>query len=314
MTKPIIVSISHSIDPDGIGSQAILFRYFRELQIEPIAFLADYYNFKETVEKALKHKPNVLIISDIGINKSFLSDVIELLRGSSARKIWIDHHKITDEDKNLMESILDEFVHDTTVCAAELVQKRFMPNDEISKKIAKIGHDGDFDIQNRLADIFYTLIDFYRFSEEKLEKVRDYFIEGDFEDSRLVAEYLDAYKVFEAEKDRIKLNVKELTIVEKTIAIADSALLPRGKVTKFLSEISQADILMAIDTNNFRIGLRSDNFDVAALAMEFNGGGHKHRSGFIFKEALDSNNNLNEEFLEKVKIAIEKILEKQNYN
>ena len=312
MAKPIVVSISHSIDPDGIGSQAILFRYFRELQIEPIAYLADYNNFKETVEKALTHKPNVLIISDIGINKSYLADVIDLLRESSARKIWIDHHKISVEDWKSVVEIVDEFITDTTVCAAELVQRRFMPNDEISKKIAKIGHDGDFDVKNRLTDIFYTLIDYHRFSTEKLEKIRDYLIQGDFEDSGLITEYLDAYKVFEAERDRIKLNVKELTIAEKTIAIADSALLPRGKVTKFLSEISQADILMAIDTNNFRIGLRSENFDVAALAMEFNGGGHRHRSGFTYKEALDSDGNLNDDFLEKVKTAIEKISKEQN--
>jgi len=309
MAKPIVVSISHSIDPDGIGSQAILFRYFRELKIEPIAFLADYYNFEATLKEALTHNPNVLIISDIGINKSFLYNILEPLRELKARKIWIDHHKVSDEDRALLEEVLNELIHDTSVCAAELVQKRFMPNDAISKKIASIGHNGDFDVQDRLTDIFYTLIDFYRFTNEKLERVREFLIMGDFEDRELVDEYLNAYKVFEAERDRIKITFKTITFSGKTIAIADSELLPRGKVTKFLSEICSEDIFMAIDTNNFRIGLRSDSFDVAALAMEFNGGGHKHRSGFTFKGALNQDNSLNSDFLEKFENAILKISE-----
>lgn len=299
-----VVSISHSIDPDGIGSQAIIFRYFRELKIEPIGFLADYHNFAEVFQQALEEKPNVLIISDIGINKSYFYEIIEPLRELQARKIWIDHHKISDKDRAVLMEILDEFIHDTEYCAAELVQKRFMPNDEISKKIAVIGHNGDFDIPDRLSNIFYTLIDYYRQSMKDLIKVREMFAKGDFEDEEFINSYLDAYKVFEAERDRIKNNKKVLTLAGKTIAIAESALLPRGKVTKFLSEIGSQDIYLAIDTTNFRIGLRSDNFDVAALAAKFGGGGHKHRSGFTYKGALDREQNLDQEFVKKIENAI----------
>ena len=100
-----------------------------------------------------------------------------------------------------------------------------------------------------------------------------------------------------------------MTMATMSIAIAESALLPRGKVTKFLSEICEEDILLAIDTTNFRIGLRSDNCDVAAIASEFGGGGHKHRSGFTYHGALDGNKELNQEFLQKVEQAIIKNLE-----
>ena len=127
---------------------------------------------------------------------------------------------------------------------------------------------------------------------------------GDFEEPSVFEEYLEAYKMFEAERDRIRNNLKVLTILDKTVVIAESALLPRGKVTKFLSEICEEDILLAIDTTNFRIGLRSDNCDVAAIAAKFGGGGHKHRSGFTYKDALDENNELSSEFLEAIKEAI----------
>lgn len=299
-----VVSISHSIDPDGIGSQAIIFRYFRELKIEPIGFLADYHNFVEVFQQALDEKPNVLIISDIGINKSYFYDIIEPLKELQARKIWIDHHKVSDKERTILLDTLDEFIHDTKYCAAELVQKRFMPNDEISKKIATIGHNGDFDVPDRLSNIFYTLIDYYRQSMEDLIKVREMFAKGDFEDEEFINCYLEAYKVFEAERDRIKNTKKVITIAGFTMAVAESALLPRGKVTKFLSEIGAQDIYLAIDTTNFRIGLRSDNFDVAALAAKFDGGGHKHRSGFTYKGALDEELNLDEEFLKKIEDAL----------
>ena len=299
-----VVSISHSIDPDGIGSQAIIFRYFRELKIEPIGFLADYHNFVEVFQQALSENPNVLIISDIGINKSYFYEIIEPLKKLEARKIWIDHHKISKKERTVLLDAIDEFIHDTKYCAAELVQKRFMPNDEISKKIATIGHNGDFDVPDRLSNIFYTLIDYYRQSMKDLVKVREMFAKGDFEDEEFINCYLEAYKVFEAERDRIKNTKKVITIAGLTIAVAESDLLPRGKVTKFLSEIGAQDIYLAIDTTNFRIGLRSDNFDVAALAAKFDGGGHKHRSGFTYKGALDEELNLDEEFLKKIEAAL----------
>ncbi|MFW9922706.1 MAG: DHH family phosphoesterase, partial [Candidatus Thorarchaeota archaeon] len=178
MFRPKVVSISHKIDPDGIGSQAILFRYFKELKIEPIGLLADYHDFEDAFNKALEEKPNILIITDIGVNETFLSKIIVSLRDLNARKIWIDHHKMTVNQKVQISEAVTEFIHDTTVCAAELVQKRFMPNDETSKKIALIGHNGDFDINDRLTQIYYTLIDYYRNSIEDLEYIRDILIKG----------------------------------------------------------------------------------------------------------------------------------------
>ena len=305
MSSLKVVSISHSIDPDGIGSQAIIFRYFRELNIEPVGFLADYYNFVEVFEKATAEKPDVFIVSDIGVNGTFLYEIIEPLKNLKARKIWIDHHKISDEHRELLLEAIDEFVHDTKVCAAELVQQRFMPEDEISKQIAKIGHNGDFDIDDRLANIFYTLIDYHRYSMDDLLEVREMFAKGDFEDEKLTNAYLEAYKVFEAERDRIKVKRKILTLGDKTVAVAESALLPRGKVTKFLSEIGAQDIYLAIDTTNFRIGLRSDNIDVAIVARKFGGGGHKHRSGFTYPGAMNEDLELDEEFLKKLEENLE---------
>lgn len=309
MTKLTVVSISHSIDPDGIGSQAILSRYFRELNIEPISFLADYYNFVNVFQEALKHNPNVLIITDIGLNREVIDEIIEPLRNLKARKIWIDHHKAPKDLKELLIEVLDEFIHDTSICAAELVQKRFMPNDDISKKIAQIAHNSDFDIADRLVDIYYTLIDYHRYSLKDLEKIRGIFIEGNLEDPKIMEEYLDAYRVFEAERDRIKRELVVITIAGKTISVAYSNLIPRGKMTKYLAEISNEDINLAIDTTNFRIGLRSDTTDVAAIATKFGGGGHKNRSGFTFKNALNEDNNLIPEFLDALEEAINSILE-----
>jgi len=311
MPPPKVVIISHSIDPDGIGAQAILFRYFRDLGIEPIGLLGDYYNFMSVFQQALKEEPEILIITDIGLNSQIIKAISEPLKELSARKIWIDHHKAPVELKEKVKSITDEFIHDTSVCAAELVQKRFMPEDEISKQIAQISHNGDFDVDDRLTNIYYTLIDFYRFSLDDLLRLREILSRGEFESEEIMSEYLEAYKAFEAERDRIRKNLKTLAFNSTTIAYAFSKLLPRGKVTKFLAEICSADILMAIDTNNFRIGLRSDTVDVAAIAAKFGGGGHKHRSGFTYKNALTLDFALSKEFVLELEQAILSTRERQ---
>jgi oligoribonuclease NrnB/cAMP/cGMP phosphodiesterase (DHH superfamily) len=295
-----VVNISHSIDPDGLGSQAIIYRYFKELNITPTGLLADYYNFIDVLKEALSYEPNVLIISDIGINKRSFPEVLALLKQVKGKKIWIDHHQVTEEQKRILEEILDEFIHDTRVCAAELVHQRFMPNDEISKRIAEIGHNGDFDIKDKISEMLYTLIDFYRYEPEKLVEIRGFLERGEFTSSALRARYLEAYKKFEAEKDRIKKTYKKRTIGGKTIAIAESPILPRGKVTKFLHSISDADIILAVDPTKNRIGLRSDKYDVAKVAAFFGGGGHKHRSGFNHKDVLTEDNELSDKFKEKL--------------
>ncbi|NHJ88113.1 MAG: hypothetical protein FK734_21790 [Asgard group archaeon] len=304
MSKIKVVSISHQIDPDGIGAQAIIFRYFRELNIEPVGLLADYYNFEEVFKQAIAEEPNVLIVSDIGLNSTLIQNIIEPLRSLNARKIWIDHHNATDEMKEMLSSATDEFIHDTSVCAAEIVQQRFLPNDPISKEIAQIGHNGDFDVNDRLAMVFYTLIDYHRNSMDDLIRIREIFAQGDFKNQMVFDEYIDAYKVFEAERDRIKNSKQTITIAGLTITIASSAILPRGKVTKFLSEICSEDILVAIDTTNFRIGLRSEKIDVATVASYFGGGGHKHRSGFTYQNATNDDLTLSEKFLSELEKAI----------
>jgi len=307
MVKARIISISHSIDPDGIGAQAIIFRYFRKQKLEPIGFLCDYHNFEYYLRIALSKKPKILIISDIGLNDEIFEISLKLLNRFKGQKIWIDHHKITSELKIQLAKVLNEYIHDTNFCAAELVQKRFLPDDVISQKIALISHNGDFDKPDRLANIYFTLIDYFRDSLEKLFEIREIFIKGDFDNKKLYDDYLIAYKIFEVEKDRIKDSIKQITIAGKRFAIAYSSILPRGKIAKFLEEICDEEILLSIDTTNFRIGLRSEKYDVAAIAKEFGGGGHKNRSGFIFNGALDENMNLSKEFIKKMEIALQSL-------
>jgi nanoRNase/pAp phosphatase (c-di-AMP/oligoRNAs hydrolase) len=307
-----VVSISHSVDPDGIGSQAILFRYFKELKIEPIGLLADYYNFKEVFNKALQYEPDVLIITDIGINKHLLSIVMTPLQSLEARVIWIDHHKITPKNKELINSVTEEFIHNTSVCAAELVQERFLPDDPIAKKIAKIAHKSDFDIDDYLGDLFYTLIDFYRFKPGKLVSLRETLASGNFEtDRNLKDQYLEAYRIFEAERDRIRRTKRDFLLNDIRFSLAYSEILPRGKITKFLTEISDADIVIGIDTNNNRVGMRSNQYNVAILANAFGGGRHSNRSGFTYPGILDGNNKPSARFIRRLEEVLYNITKKQ---
>ena len=73
----MIVSLTHEHDLDGLGSQAIIRRYFNlssENRInEIIYYFADYTDFVKIINTIFSTEsiPSHLIISDIGFNDSF---------------------------------------------------------------------------------------------------------------------------------------------------------------------------------------------------------------------------------------------------
>ena len=146
------VSITHELDLDGLGSQAIIQRYstyyLKENKSELILHYSHYTNFIDKIKIILEAKilPERLIISDMGFNDDFkkLYSLFKKSRERGCEIFWFDHHIIDINHENELKKTLDLYLNDPDRCAAEIVKDYYLPEDLIAIKIAKFSRDIDF--------------------------------------------------------------------------------------------------------------------------------------------------------------------------
>ncbi|NVM38580.1 MAG: hypothetical protein HWN81_23525, partial [Candidatus Lokiarchaeota archaeon] len=170
----MIVSVTHELDLDGLGSQAIIQRYFNHFLKKNKSKLnlhyAHYTNFIDKIREILDFKflPEQLIISDIGFNDDFkkLFPLFKRFKEKLGKILWFDHHLIDINFKNELKKILELFINDPNRCSAEIVKDYYLPEDLIAKKIAKFSRAIDFDTKNyQIASNLQSIIAYNRGSE-----------------------------------------------------------------------------------------------------------------------------------------------------
>ena len=163
----MIVSLTHEHDLDGLGSQAIIRRYFNlssEYRNNEIAYYyADYTNFVEKIKNILSTEPipSHLIISDIGFNESFkeIFTIFKKVKNGGCKILWFDHHIVDESIKEELKSLIHLYVNDTEKCAAEIVKENYMKDDPIASKIAEFARDTDFRTnKHKLASKFQSIV------------------------------------------------------------------------------------------------------------------------------------------------------------
>lgn len=119
--------ITHT-DLDGAGSAAAgLIAYGHSFSEATILF-AEPYNIHEVLERIVDQveKGDILVLSDLGPNKSSIDDTLVLLTkivGRGIRVDWFDHHIWPEEWKKAMESISVRLTIDTSTCATGVVAR-----------------------------------------------------------------------------------------------------------------------------------------------------------------------------------------------
>ncbi|MFX0049019.1 MAG: DHH family phosphoesterase, partial [Candidatus Hermodarchaeota archaeon] len=144
--------MTHEHDLDGLGSQAIIQRYFNlsseDRNKEIIYYFADYTDFVEKINKILSKEPipSHLIISDIGFNDSFKEtfSYFKVAVKKGCQICWFDHHIVDESIKKELSSLIHLYINDTEKCAAQIVKDYYIKNDPVASKIAEFARDTDF--------------------------------------------------------------------------------------------------------------------------------------------------------------------------
>lgn len=315
----MIVSLTHEHDLDGLGSQAIIQRYFNlktEIQNSEITyFFADYTNFVKKIIMILSAEPtpSQLIISDLGFNESF-KEVFPLFKEAKSKGCtisWFDHHLVDPSIKEEIKNLIHIYINDPEKCAAEIVKDYYLKDDIVASKIAEYARDTDFRIdKNKESSEIQSIIDFNRGTQNdqnKHEMVR-LLSRGDF-DNPWFKEQLNVVDKWLEEETKNFLNHAIVLSVESFGDVVVSwARIGGGRITRILNQkYSKAKAFIGIDTRNNDINIYSDFINCRDFAREFDGGGHKERAGFQYSPIFERTNILTESFIEIVKKSILKL-------
>jgi len=314
----MIVSLTHEHDLDGLGSQAIIRRYFnlssenRNNEIK--YYFADYTNFVEKINKALSTEPfpSQLIISDIGFNESF-KDIFSVFKGAEKRGCqisWFDHHIVGESIKEELRSLIHLYINDTEKCAAEIVNEYYMKNDPIASKIAEFARDTDFgNGKDNLASDLQLIISYNRGiqNDQNMHEIVRLLSQGDFHNPWFTQQLKPSKKWLE-EESTFSLNHAMVFPVGLLGDIVISwAKIGGSQITKVLKQTySKEKAFIGIDTRNKDIIIHSKFINCRELAREFKGGGHKARAGFKYPHIFEKPNVLTQSFLEDIKKKIAK--------
>ncbi len=314
----MIVSLTHEHDLDGLGSQAIISRYFSlssEISAKEITYyFADYTDFVEKINKILNANsiPSHLIISDIGFNDSF-KEVFS--RFKEAAKLgcqicWFDHHIVDESIKEEIRSTIYRYINDPEKCAAEIVKDYYLKNDQIASKISEFARDTDFGTNKyKLASDLQSIIGFNRGAQndQNKHKIVNLLSQGDFQNPWF-NEQLASLNKWLGEESTFSLDHAIVFPVELFGNLVISwAKIGGGRITRILKQkYINAKAFIGIDTRSKDIIIYSDFINCREFAKEYGGGGHKERAGFKYPDIFENENTnvLTQSFIEDIKEKI----------
>jgi oligoribonuclease NrnB/cAMP/cGMP phosphodiesterase (DHH superfamily) len=317
-TKTIdsVLSISHDKDVDGLHSAAIVKRYAESKGLKHDVILTDYGGFEKVFSKVAAFRNTLIIVTDLGMDESELDKVASGLKraiSQGCRVVWLDHHQWSDKAAKKILSLGNKPVlkvnHD--FCAAEITFKVLMPRDAISKELARIAHDTDFNLREiEVATALTDALSVIRFGaldrrEDLTEALRPLLmslaaegISGVWDDSiKRFKDPLLSKKVEHYRKEKLKKMKKALAghydteIHNRLVRIVE---MPSGVTTTdmgtFLAsaenlqdngqDIEVADLLITMSQGGM-LGFRRGSEKVLcnAAAKLFDGGGHPYAAG-----------------------------------
>ncbi len=297
----MIVLINHALDLDGLGSQAILKKYFEGLREELKLFYAIYPNFIEIIRQAINLKPKKIIIADIGFNESF-KEIFSIFKKAVNKGIqisWFDHHLVDSQIQEQLKKILFIYLNDPKRCASQIVFDYFIPNDPIAKEIAEYAYDADFNEKKfPISQNLQMIIAHNRENSKILEKIVDLLSKGKFNNNFIKNEIKKAQKWKDEQIIKIEENYKTYSIENgKNLAIS-FAKFSASRISRTLeAKYPNNYLFIGFDKRTNEVVIRSKHYNCRDIAISYGGGGHIGRAGFSSNIILIKNEETNKDQL-----------------
>lgn len=267
----ILIACSETLD--GIASAAIILRHAM-LKNLPVSLAATIKpgNLTENLLKIAKQKKQLIFLLDLTIEEEHLP-ILEILNKNNKIVYWNGSEKSIKPEAAFIDSA-------PKTASAELAMKRFLPNDQIAKKLAGLAHDIKFwELRETRAGQLSDLISF-GFSPHEMVKsmAKGVTWNEKFED------YYNQHKQKKAEAIE---NLKKTLIIKHYLkyrfayARASRILNSADACQNILDKHAGVDVA-AVLYRDGRFVLRkrdSCSLDLTELAALFKGGGQAYAAG-----------------------------------
>ena len=309
----MIISLSHEHDLDGLGSQAIIKRYFKEIENLEIELIdAQYLNFIEKIRAilALKPLPERIIITDLGFNEEFrtIFPLFEEAKNMGCLIYWFDHHLVEEEDIRNLEHYLTLYLNDLERCAAEIVKDYYLPEDPIATRIAELARDSDFNTHKfKLSSELQSIIGYNRGDTKHLnrKKLVTFLAEGDFSNNWFRSQLIELKVWYEKESKFALDHVYNLEIKHFGDILIAHANIGGGRIARLLKErFPDKKVYIGIDLRYNELTIHSEYINCRDFARHFDGGGHVMRAGFKYYDLFIETGDLNPKFISNIKKII----------
>ncbi|MCS7386629.1 MAG: DHH family phosphoesterase [archaeon GB-1867-005] len=294
--KPKAIIITHS-DVDGISCAAILKRYLKLKEKIDEKAISVIFSGPSSLLRVLSVIPKssiTLYITDISpniIDEHSILRQLKQIKNHGSKITWIDHHKWRREYIQKLSNIAELILMEKAPSAARIVLEKFMPEDEISKKIAMYADDID-----SLRDKFNEspILRILTYKSKWKKKLLKKFTQGIFFDDEIRRISDRLRKEAEAEVSKtIKRAIKMKTHNNLKFAIIDlrKVNLPKSWIARKISEKLDLDFIMVLRRNNaisLYVGSKGKEINLLPIAQKYGGGGHPYACGFRLKLSLKS--------------------------
>ncbi|MCK5012383.1 MAG: bifunctional oligoribonuclease/PAP phosphatase NrnA [Candidatus Omnitrophica bacterium] len=291
--KKFLISTHINPDPDALGSELVLAAFLRSLgkkvtivnreAVSPrFYFLPGARGIKPYQEKK-SEVYDVAIVVDCGdLNR--IGKVQNLIRKDKIL-INIDHHITNDSFGNL--NLVNPSASSTAEVLYELLLKAGCA---LTKSLAMhlyIGimtDTGSFRYENTTARTHEIVAELLKFKIGVPAIHRKLYEMISFNDLKEFTKIISRFDMFFAGK------VVCVQLKKKALSKFSGEFDLRDAIFRFLRSIKNVEVFVIfteIDKNKTRVNLRSTNtFDVAKLANDFKGGGHRRASGCVVSKSI----------------------------
>lgn len=288
-------------DFDGLSSAALLVKYLN-VPLENVTFGGpSLQDIKGPMQGLLSRRirNSLLIFTDLAVDHRAADCVkrsLSALKRRGNRIVWIDHHPIdASQARFLRKECALSVCGESRSCAAELVIRELDADDRYSRRIGRIAHLMDFNLELsrheqawiRAIARAIAMVMLREGKEAKLRRIVRLVSKGELRSEYIRSLNSSYMRLSKSRVSNLRKNCRLYEVKGHPVGIGYGRSLQSTQACDVIRKKLNTDMEVYINTDHSFLNLRSRNgVDCSAVAKALGGGGHVQASGAHLKRQL----------------------------